>query len=356
MSGYDIIVLAGQSNAEGTGVGKGKNSHYNNCNILELVDKNRALVRLSGDGILSLPKPYEWNLQIANERKDIYVFADFAQSFAEEYISKGRLNEGRKILIVKTAIGGTGFVKNHWGKGCSMTERALEMIDYALSLEDNSRIVAILWHQGEHDASEGPELSTLTREMFYYDKFSCLVDTFVEKYGKTPIIAGGFTDEWSKGYISQCNAIIKATKKVLKRHDGTVVSTKGLKSNNQDSNNGDTVHFCRKALYTLGKRYYAAFEKISNNKVELKIILHYRGIRGVNMSGYDIIVLAGQSNAEGCGVGKVKEEFVSTPQIMEFSDKHDISIIDTETAKGVIKETKPYEFVLREANEKHVNY
>ena len=265
MNGYDIIVLAGQSNAEGSGVGKGSSKHYNNPNILELIDKNRSFVKLSEDGVLSLFKPFEWTMQIAKERIDgETIYADFAQSFADEYIKKGRLQEGRKVLIVKTAIGGTGFMRNQWGKGCPMTERAFEMIDYALSLEENSRIVALLWHQGEHDAFESPELSLQTREKFYYDKFGCFVDTLVEKYGVMPVIAGGFIDEWSKDYILQCNAVTRATKKVLNRYGGAVVSAKGLKSNNQDSNNGDTIHFCRKSLYKLGKKYYQAFEKIVN--------------------------------------------------------------------------------------------
>lgn len=265
MSGYDIIVLAGQSNAEGSGVGEGSIAHYNNPNILELVDKNRHLVTLSEEGVLCLPKPYEWTLQIANERNaGGTLYADFAQSFAEEYIKEGKLESGRKVLIVKTAIGGTGFMRNQWGKGCPMTDRAFEMVDYALSLQEHSRIVAVLWHQGEHDAFESPELSLSTREKFYYDKFGCLVDALVDKYGIMPIIAGGFIDEWSKDYLSQCDAISKATKKVLNRYGGAVVSAKGLKSNNQDSNNGDTIHFCRKSLYRLGKKYYQAFEKIIN--------------------------------------------------------------------------------------------
>ena len=86
-------------------------------------------------------------------------------------LKKFAIKEGRKVLIVKTAIGGTGFMRNHWGKGCPMTERAFKMIDYSLSLEENSRIVAVLWHQGEHDAFESPELSSLTRENFYFDKW-----------------------------------------------------------------------------------------------------------------------------------------------------------------------------------------
>ena len=39
------------------------------------------------------------------------------------------------------------------------------------------------------------------------------------------------------------------------------------------------------------------------------------------MKGYDVIVLAGQSNAEGYGVGEVSEEYVPSDSVLMIGDK-----------------------------------
>ena len=39
------------------------------------------------------------------------------------------------------------------------------------------------------------------------------------------------------------------------------------------------------------------------------------------MKGYDIIVLGGQSNAEGYGVGEVTEEYVPTDKVLYVCDE-----------------------------------
>ena len=265
MSGFDIIILAGQSNAEGSGIGRVNKNFHHGDKIFELIDIHRSEGTLNEKGFLALIKPYDYHIQEARESlQNGAKYGNLAHSFAESYIQAGRLAADRKILIVKAAIGGTGFAKNHWGKNDDMPQRMHDMVSYALAQNENSRVVAVLWHQGEHDVFENSELSLELRYRYYLEKFGYLVHSIQEKYGNIPVIAGGFTDEWSKDYIAECTAIIKATKKVLSKTNGKFVSSKGLKSNNQKVNNGDTIHFCRSALYTFGKRYYKAFETLIN--------------------------------------------------------------------------------------------
>ena len=38
--------------------------------------------------------------------------------------------------------------------------------------------------------------------------------------------------------------------------------TAGLLSNNQKMGNGDTIHFCKNAVYTIGKRYFTNYKSI----------------------------------------------------------------------------------------------
>ena len=52
------------------------------------------------------------------------------------------------------------------------------------------------------------------------------------------------------------------------------------------------------------------------------------------MNGYDIIILAGQSNAEGSGLGKVFKNYEPNSQIMELSDKNPAAICDTDVIKA----------------------
>lgn len=267
MNSFDIIILAGQSNAEGSGLGRVYKNFHSDGQIFELIDANRSQVTLNEQGHLALIKPYTYRIQEAQESiQNGAKYGNLAHSFAENYIQAGRLAPGQKVLIVKAAIGGTGFTKNHWGKDNDLPLRMFDMVSYAFSQSENSRVVAVLWHQGEHDVFENSEISLELRYKYYLEKFGCLVRSIQEKYGNIPIIAGGFTDEWRKDYIAQCEAIMKATKKVLSQSNGKFVSSRGLQSNNQNLHNGDTIHFCRSALYAFGKRYYKAFEFLANQK------------------------------------------------------------------------------------------
>lgn len=53
---------------------------------------------------------FPYVLDIAKERNNgIEAVGDFSLSFAKKYVESGMLKEGRKLLIVRTAVGGTGF-------------------------------------------------------------------------------------------------------------------------------------------------------------------------------------------------------------------------------------------------------
>lgn len=55
--------------------------------------------------------------------------------------------------------------------------------------------------------------------------------------------------------------VLKAIHEVFSAPNRAVVKTDDLLSNNQDTHNGDDIHFCRSSAYELGKRYFAAYEK-----------------------------------------------------------------------------------------------
>ena len=108
---YDIIILAGQSNAEGTGVGEG-GRYEPKDDILFLYDPqdNGFYFDEDGEPHLKVKRPWDFLIAPAKERFcDGEDRANFALWFAEKYKAQGLLGKDRKILIVNAAVGGTGF-------------------------------------------------------------------------------------------------------------------------------------------------------------------------------------------------------------------------------------------------------
>lgn len=268
-SAFDVIIVAGQSNAEGNGL-KRDEFQYLSDDVYQITDKNRIAIKELGDGkvILDMVYPTEIVFEKAHERVDEKngLSADFSEIFANRYIEDGRLKEGRKILIVKAAVGGTGFARREWGVGSILFERLNFMVDYALALNPENRIVAFLWHQGEHDAFENPDLKDPVRYMFYYKSFMEQTEAFRRKYGENiPVIAGEMADSWAElpENKRKCDAVENALKDACRQiGNSTVVSSKGLLSNDEAFQNGDKLHFCGESVYELGKRYYSAFSNM----------------------------------------------------------------------------------------------
>jgi hypothetical protein len=137
----------------------------------------------------------------------------------------------------------------------------IQMISTALELNDQNRLVALLWHQGETDA----ELSVTFDE--HYKNLMTFVRSVREafKVPRLPFIAGDFVPYWKSNHIEISAPVADAIKAVCNDCKcGSFVETDGLLSNCQQLDYNplgwrDTVHFSRKSVYELGKRYYEAF-------------------------------------------------------------------------------------------------
>ncbi len=265
---FDVIILAGQSNAQGNGSCPAEKK-YHNDDVLEL-DENS--LTLYGYGSLDYSSECDFEIKYAEYRKnDFRRLADFSESFADCYIADGLLNANRKILIVKSAVGGTGFSLSQWGVGNPLHTRLKDMINYALSLNPNNKLKAFLWHQGEHDAYEQPELSTTDREKFYYDSLKKTIDDIRESFNvpDLPVVTGEMVNDWADKNKQNTSVIENATKRVCADvgFAGTA-SSDGLLSNAQTiEGNPDDIHFCADSIEELGKRYFAIYKNIiSANK------------------------------------------------------------------------------------------
>lgn len=266
MKGYDVIVLGGQSNAEGYGVGEVTEEYVSTDKVLYVCDE--AAPHYEGS-VLHLNYPSGIKVEIADEPVgEQGKIGKLALFFAKRYIESGLLDPDRKILIVNAAVGGTGFARPEWGIGNVLYNRLLSLTDYAIGYDGgDNRIVAFLWHQGEHDSVENPDFSPEKRYETHKRNLSAMFGDFISRYadkagGKIPFIAGGFCDEWYEQNKVACDAVLRAIRETISELGGAFVDTHGLLSNNQKTANGDGIHFCRESAHILGSRYFDAFKSV----------------------------------------------------------------------------------------------
>ena len=267
-TGYDIIIQAGQSNAQGCGIIERKGGtgiYIPRDEVLYYADdfeKTDLLEKCSNGS--------KFEVCTAKERGDeTYAVTNFSLPFAEEYVKAGLLESGRKLLIIRAAVGGTVFRDGHWGKTEDLYLRLLEAVKHALKLDygqNDHRLVAFLWHQGEAEVAQ-----ETTGERVYND-LKYLVDSVRNTFNcpELPFIAGDFVQDWknaSEEMVRLCKVVVDAMRKVCEDLPrAAFVSSEGLLSNRQDPNSPDiggvkqdNIHFCHDAQNTLGKRYFEKF-------------------------------------------------------------------------------------------------
>lgn len=265
---FDIVIQGGQSNADGNGRGKTKQPYEPCENVLYLNPRAYAEVVNYPDGTENMVVTYPESpiIEIARERSigegEDFIISDFSLSFAREYLRAGLLKKGRKLLIVRAAVGGTGFAKGHWKSDGILYKKLIELTDAAVALNPENKIVAFLWHQGECDAFEFPERSDEQRYKIHYDYLFGLFTSLTERYNvaNLPIITGGLIEDWRRKFAAPCDAVEKAIKDASANMPaGAFAESCGLLSNDQAIGNGDDIHYCREALMELGRRYFEKY-------------------------------------------------------------------------------------------------
>ena len=235
---FDIIIQGGQSNAQGCGGGPVKNEYIPTEKVLYM--NNDLTISIAEERILDGNKTN-----------------DFSLSFAREYIKNGRLESGRKILIIRAAVNGTGWADHRWGMTEDLYLKMMEMIKFALDLNSGNRLVAFIWHQGETDCGSPHDV--------HYNHLKELVESVRTIYNapELPFIAGDFVHEWKNKYLEATEPIARAIKDVCDDIGfAAFVETSELHSNNQDTGCGDDIHFSREALNQLGVKYFEVFINI----------------------------------------------------------------------------------------------
>lgn len=254
---FDIFIQAGQSNAEGSGIGPVTEEYIPDERICYLEAPKTVDCTETGLNIKFHDVPFSLQIGAEHGAEDNPI-GDFALTFSKAYIDAGMLKEGRKILIIRAAVGGTGFQKKHWGMEDILYLKMLEMMDYALSLNPENEIKGLLWHQGEHDAFEGN-----TGEN-YHMQLTKLISSLKDRYHfiNLPFICGSFVSDWRKKNEESCKPIMDALQQVAEEMNGKYIDAGDLPSNNEKTGNGDDIHFCRESLHILGRRYFDCYREI----------------------------------------------------------------------------------------------
>lgn len=262
MEKYDIFIQAGQSNAEGTGSGPVSKEYVPDERICYLEVAKTTTITDTGLYIQYHDVPFALTVAAEHGTAENPV-GDFSLTFSKAYVDGGLLAPDRKLLIIRAAVGGTGFQKKLWGVGDILYLKMLEMIDYALSLNPENQLKGILWHQGEHDAFEGN-----TGEN-YHNQLTMLLNSVKERYNAPdlPFICGSFVEDWRKKNEESCEPILQALQQVASEMQGQYVQAGDLLSNDEKNGDGDDIHFCRESLHILGRRYFQSYLKIINSKL-----------------------------------------------------------------------------------------
>ena len=242
---FDVFLVAGQSN---TYWGQGYDS---------IKDKG-------SDGIYQLGRLAATDLKIIPAKEPLHHFnpqADrigFALTFAKLY--QTYIQKKRDILIVPCGMDNTGFEGDGWHKHNFLYEDALNRINYVFKKYPNSKLIAILWHQGEKDVN--------------YKGYQKDLDTLIVQFRRdistansnTPFILGGMVPFWTdlKPARKKQQIIIENTTKRLSNigYVSPYVPTRIQKPNNML----DTVHYNAAGQREMGKRYFEVYKSLKEKK------------------------------------------------------------------------------------------
>ncbi|MFS4506914.1 sialate O-acetylesterase [Clavibacter sp. Sh2141] len=200
--GYDIVVVMGQSNAQGAAVDftPGTAPDVDPGRVLQYGAFARDNVRRGAGKPTRAADPliHPWT-QVAADGS-LKPTKGLGMPFARRYVPA--LAAGRRLLLVPAAYSGTGFNKTnhgtelstHWrpgdNTGVNLYERAIaQTLAAKRDAGPNARIVGAIWMQGETDE--------VTPASAYRDYLLALIDGFRQRVGvaELPFVIGGMVPE-----------------------------------------------------------------------------------------------------------------------------------------------------------------
>lgn len=238
---FDVILVIGQSNThQGIGLDVYLDRPYENIKQLGRFE------------------PYNYKIILAKEPLDhlskLPNNIGFALTFAKKY-SDNYLNMGNQVLIIPEGMGITGFSQHSWNKGDTLYNDAVTRTNYVLQ-NFKSKLVAILWHQGENDVGN-PNYQQNLDSMITNIRKDIIGDN-----SEVPFILGGMVPYWVDQDTNRINInnIIETT---VNRIAMTGYANPRLPYViNKPDNEYIAIHFNAEGQRELGLRYFSEYQRL----------------------------------------------------------------------------------------------
>lgn len=236
----DIVVVLGQSNAQGAAMGPDPAT----------AGAVRGLDQLAGSGpsagrVIPATEPLA---HVTTWAGRVGPATSFGRMMLEDAPT------GRGVLIVPAAQGSTSLIGDAdyaWDPAnrtaaVNLYNRAVAQIEHARALRPGNRVAAIIWAQGESDADS-------TDGATYEGKLRVVLNALRARYGDVPILIGGMVPEWVEQSPSR-QAIDAAHRRVAASLPSTAY-VPGVYGHSHDGG----IHYNLTGVRVMAERYYDAY-------------------------------------------------------------------------------------------------
>jgi hypothetical protein len=243
---YDIILLMGQSNTlAGSGYDPAKD--YPDPRVMEL-----GRFGTLDTTIIMATEPLQ---NFTPEPNCI----GFALTFAKLYAEK-KLQPGRQLLIIPCGANSSGFLNGHWNRGNDLYKDAIMRTNWVLHNYSDSRLISILWHQGEADVTFGAAGYRGALESMIKALHS---DIKADKADSIPFILGGMVPYWVKRHpeFGKIDSILRTEPGRLPVAGFADPELPFVIKKPVDTVNA--IHFDANGQREMGKRYFAEYLRLT---------------------------------------------------------------------------------------------
>tara|TARA_B100001059_G_scaffold157751_1_gene157365 strand:+ start:78 stop:890 length:813 start_codon:yes stop_codon:yes gene_type:complete len=236
-----IVLIIGQSN---THAGIGFDSELD-----KPVETIKQLGRFGNDNMQIVPAIEPLQHHTPSENK-----IGFGLTFSK--LLKDYLNTEKNIILVPSGYGGTGFIDERWNKGNDLYNDAVIRVKTLIQRYPGSKLVSILWHQGETDVIYGN--SSYQNDL---DNFIINLRSDLNAFD-VPFILGGMVPFWVDEFKErqQQQEIISNT---INRHNFIGYANPEFPFRiEKEDNLHDVIHFDADGQRELGKRYFKEYLRL----------------------------------------------------------------------------------------------
>jgi VCBS repeat-containing protein len=262
--GYDILIIAGQSNTDVL---------TNPADLNDVKNSDIFIARTA------LNQSWSNIGYFSTEMADAISVA-----FARRYVAT-QLAPDRKLLIINAGVGGTGFqaVNNgtvDWDAGTGQySQQLISLVNQVMSSNRSNKVVGMLWQQGENNGIVSSITGNTVLDKNGYTKaWLDMVNDYQTNMtgfsGDTPIFVGQAVPDWILSSALDSTrpgalAVDDAQRNLGTQRDNTYYvaadGTNGLYTINSFNPSGNLIHY-GSSLLDLGDRYFDTYQQYLTSK------------------------------------------------------------------------------------------